>query len=161
VIKPAAAVQQAPLSSQQARLWFLSRLDPGNPSYALRAAVRVGGVLRIDVLQRALDGVVSRHAALRTVFAEHGGVPVQIVHAGTTAAMRVVTLAEAPGRSSESLLHDAIAADASDPFDLTRGPLLRTLVLRMSADQHVIVFAMHHIVSDGWSIRLDLPWCWH
>src|SRR6185295_252547 len=140
---------EAPLSSQQKRLWFLARLDPSNPSYTIPAAVRVSGPLDLDLLRRAFDALVSRHDVLRTVFVERGGVPTAVV----VDAMPTPIEVEEAGGTEASVRHRATAI-VEAPLDLERGPLLRVGVLRRSPIDHLVVLAMHHIVSDAWSMAI-------
>jgi amino acid adenylation domain-containing protein len=140
---------ESPLSSQQKRLWFLARLDPSNSSYTIPGAVRVSGPLHLDLLQRAFDGLVSRHEALRTVFVERGGVPTAIV---AKAGPVHIEIEEIDG--DEAFVLRRATAIVDRPFDLARGPLLRVGVLRRSPADHLIVLAIHHIVSDAWSMSM-------
>ncbi|HVS01124.1 MAG TPA: condensation domain-containing protein, partial [Thermoanaerobaculia bacterium] len=134
-----------PLSFSQQRLWFLDRLTPGSPAYNLSSAVRLSGPLCAGALRLALNEVVHRHEVLRARFEEIGGQPVQVAAPVLEIALPLVDLGEVG--------IDILAVEEGRrPFDLTRGPLLRALLLRRSADEHVLLFTMHHAVSDGWSI---------
>ena len=141
-----------PLSFAQQRLWLLQQLDPDSPAYVMPGALRMAGPLDVGALERALNEVVRRHESLRTTFAVVDGEPRQIVHA----AMHVPLIPEDLGaRGGEARLAEArrIAFDESRrPFDLVAGPLLRARLLRLAAQDHVLVIAAHHIVSDGWSL---------
>jgi amino acid adenylation domain-containing protein len=158
-----------PLSFNQRRLWFLDRLAPGDPAYNIHAALHLRGPLDIAALERALNEVVRRHESLRTTFVEEGGLPVQriapelalplTVHdlsdPETAAAVHGPAPEPPPGafsphaRESEALR--LAEAEAMRPFDLARGPLLRTSLLRLAPDEHIALLAIHHIVADRWS----------
>ncbi|HEX2094416.1 MAG TPA: condensation domain-containing protein, partial [Longimicrobiaceae bacterium] len=141
-----------PLSFAQQRLWFLDRLEPGSPTYNLPRALRLCGRLHARVLERALGEIVRRHEALRTVFAEVGGEPVQLVRPAVAAPLPVVDLSAASEEAQEATARRLFQEEARRPFDLERGPLLRTRLLRLSPEEHVLFLSMHHIVSDGWSM---------
>ncbi|MER8187947.1 amino acid adenylation domain-containing protein, partial [Kitasatospora sp. NPDC094015] len=134
-----------PLSFAQQRLWFLDRLVPGSGSYNMPDAFRVRGQLDVTALQFAVDTVVARHESLRTTFTEQDGTPWQVIHPGLEVPVRVVEAAD-----QEAALALA-GAEAQEPFDLERGPLMRVLVIRLSADECWLSLTLHHIVSDGWS----------
>ncbi|HYG62721.1 MAG TPA: amino acid adenylation domain-containing protein, partial [Thermoanaerobaculia bacterium] len=136
-----------PLSFAQQRLWFLDRLEPGRPTYNMPAALRVEGTLSAGVLARCLEEIESRHEALRTVFAELEGAPVQVVRPPAPFRLPVVDLSGLPDREAAAL---ALAGEeATRPFGLARGPLLRCLLLRLGEGDHVLALTLHHIAGDG------------
>ncbi|MFF5858750.1 non-ribosomal peptide synthase/polyketide synthase [Streptomyces sp. NPDC012751] len=136
----------APLSYAQQRLWFLDRFEPGSTEYTTLSAVRLRGPLDTAALRTALDGLVARHEALRTTFAEHDGQARQIVHPPRPVDLPVTDLVD------DAALDGLLDREAATPFDLTTGPLLRARLARLAADEHVLVLAVHHIVTDGWSV---------
>ncbi|MFF4383569.1 non-ribosomal peptide synthase/polyketide synthase [Kitasatospora sp. NPDC001547] len=139
-----------PPSFVQQRLWFLDRLRPGDPRYNSAVALRFTGPLDRTALAAALTTVVARHEALRTVFAEHDGRPVQTVEPAGPVELPV--LAPAAGES----LDDVLLREYSRPFDLARGPLLRALLVAEAEHSHVLQLTAHHIVTDGWSMGVVL-----
>ncbi|MDA5588696.1 amino acid adenylation domain-containing protein [Burkholderia pseudomallei] len=144
--------EPAPMSFAQQRLWFLARMGGLGDAYHMPIAVRLRGALDVDALQRALSRIVSRHDALRTTFALEGEQPVQRVHADDGAGLRLRIddlrgCADAGARRARIL-----AGQASEPFDLARGPLVRGALVREADDVHTLCVTIHHIVSDGWSI---------
>ncbi|WP_366934966.1 non-ribosomal peptide synthase/polyketide synthase [Pyxidicoccus fallax] len=141
-----------PLSFAQQRLWFLDRLEPGSPFYNIPAALRLDGALDVEALGRALQELVHRHEALRTTFHVHEDAPVQAVHAHAELPLPVVDLGHLPEEEREARALKLAYEEAQKPFDLTRAPLLRTTLLRLSERRHVLLFTVHHIVADGWSI---------
>ncbi len=153
-IRPRARGADAPLSSQQKRLWFLHQLDRANSSYVIPGAVRVTGPLDVAVLQRALDQLVARHESLRTVFAERDGRPVQVILDAAPADLEVEPIDREAASDLEAALRDRAIEALAAPFDLARGPLVRARVLTVSPANHLVVLAMHHIVSDGWSMAV-------
>ena len=141
-----------PTSFAQQRLWFLDQLDPGNASYNIPTAVRLGGDLDVPALRRAFNEVVRRHEVLRTTFAAEGGVPRQVIAPGLDLAVPIVELEGTPESDREAQSRRLIEEEARRPFDLARGPLLRASLIRLAKREHVILVTMHHIASDGWSI---------
>ncbi|HVR99805.1 MAG TPA: condensation domain-containing protein, partial [Thermoanaerobaculia bacterium] len=139
----------APLSFSQQRLWFLDRLTPGSPAYNLFSAVRLSGPLRVEALQLALDEIVRRHEVLRVHFETAGDQPVQVVAPALDLVLPMVDLG---GVAEDEAVVSLALEEAARPFDLSRGPLLRATLLRRSTAEHVLLFTMHHAVSDGWSI---------
>jgi amino acid adenylation domain-containing protein len=151
-IEPAAREGGLPLSFAQQRLWFLEQLGNLGSTYHVRAPLRLRGALDRAALGRALDEIVARHEALRTTFADTDGVPEQRI---APAAACGFALAEHDlgGRSdADAELDRLMDEEAGAPFDLERGPLVRGALVRLAADDHVLLLTMHHIVSDGWSM---------
>ncbi|HSR26342.1 MAG TPA: condensation domain-containing protein, partial [Candidatus Eisenbacteria bacterium] len=136
-----------PLSVAQRRIWLLDELDPGNPGYNVRLAVRLDGEVDVDLLRRGLHEVVRRQAAMRTTIVRAGDGAAQMVRAPAPVPMPVVDLAGA----GEAEVRRRVREQAARPFDLARGPLLRASLLRLGATEHVLALAFHHSVVDEWS----------
>ncbi|MFC9930075.1 non-ribosomal peptide synthase/polyketide synthase [Streptomyces sp. NPDC127190] len=136
----------APLSYAQQRLWFLDRFEPGSTEYTTLSVLRLRGWLDLAALRTALDGLVARHEALRTTFTEDGGEARQVVHPPRPVDLPVEDLQD------RAALDALLEREAGTPFDLATGPLLRARVARQAPDEHVLVLAVHHIVTDGWSV---------
>src|SRR5436309_5776612 len=137
---------EAPLSFAQERLWFLDRLTPGSATYNIPAAVRLSGVLRLEVFARCWREILRRHDSLRTRFETRDGIPVQVIDRQPTAGSELVLVdlralpEEARRRAENALVH----ADAARPFDLARGPVARATLLRQTAGEHVLLLTLHH-----------------
>ncbi|MBZ4423348.1 non-ribosomal peptide synthetase, partial [Myxococcus sp. RHSTA-1-4] len=141
-----------PLSFAQQRLWFLDRLQPGSAFYNIPFAVRIDGELHREALTRALQELVRRHEALRTSFhGQEDGEAVQVVHPDVELALPLVDLGEVPESQRDAEARRLAFAEAQKPFDLTRAPLLRATLVRLTEQRHVLLVTVHHIVSDGWS----------
>jgi amino acid adenylation domain-containing protein/non-ribosomal peptide synthase protein (TIGR01720 family) len=143
-----------PLSFAQQRLWFIDQLQPGNTAYNIPFAVRLRGSLDAAALAASLDGVVSRHEALRTTFELRdleSGEPLQIIAPAAPRPLPVIDLSALPDPLPLGTAVHLAAAEAGRPFDLARGPLLRTLLLRLAPEEHALLLTLHHAVSDGWS----------
>ena len=153
-LAPVERTDALPLSFAQQGLWFLDRLQPGSAFYNVPAAVRLSGPLDAPALERALGQVVRRHEPLRTRFAEVDGAPVQVVDPFRGFTLPVEDLSALPAAEREAEARRRAGDDASRPFDLAAGPLFRAALLRLAADEHVLLVAMHHAVTDGWSLEL-------
>jgi hypothetical protein len=136
------------LSYAQQRLWFLDQLHPGTPFYNIRTAVRLRGKLDTSALEKALRGLVERHEALRTRFPVVDGEAVQDVLASCELELERV---DADG---EAEARRVIEKAAARPFDLSTGPLMRAVLVRVGDGEHLLLLSMHHIVSDGWSMGI-------
>ena len=152
--RPAADGAPLPLSSGQRRLWFLDRLEPGDPTFNVYLAARLTGPLDPAALARALHEVVRRHEPLRARFEERAGAPVQVIPPDLPPALPLTDLRSLRPGARAAEAERLAAAEARRPFDLARGPLLRALLLRLAAEEHWLVLALHHIVADGWSLDL-------
>jgi amino acid adenylation domain-containing protein len=144
------------LSFAQERLWFLSQLEPENVAYNMPDAVRVKGSLDLDSLERTLQEIVRRHELLRTRFVSVNGEPQQIIESTVAVQLPVTDLSHLPEQEREPEARRLALTEAQHHFDLSRGPLLRVKPLRLASQDHVLVFNMHHIVSDQWSVGILL-----
>ncbi|MES2936877.1 MAG: non-ribosomal peptide synthase/polyketide synthase [Pseudomonadota bacterium] len=143
-----------PLSFAQQRLWFLDRFEPGSAQYNMAAALRLQGTLDGDALRHALNAVVVRHESLRTRFLAVDGEPVQAIAPELALPLPVTDLGGLAPEQRQQRAGELASDEALRPFDLEHGPLLRTQLLRLAAEDHVLLVTMHHIVSDGWSMRV-------
>ncbi|MEM9292996.1 MAG: amino acid adenylation domain-containing protein [Acidobacteriota bacterium] len=155
-VAPSAAVaeSEAELSYAQRRLWFLEQLEPGSAAYNSYTTVEARGGLRFRALQRSLDALVRRHESLRTYFLAREGRPRQVVEPPRPCSLPLVDLSGLGASQAEAVALQLAGAEARRPFDLAATPLLRMLVLRFSAQTHWLLQSMHHIISDGWSVRV-------
>ena len=143
-----------PLSSAQKRLWFLDQLESGSAFYNIPAALRLLGELDVLALEAALQRIVDRHESLRTRFTTLVDDPVQVVEAEVSLPLPEVDLSGLPEPFRRQESRRVAAVEAGRAFDLAKVPLLRWRLLRLAPRQNVLVLAMHHIVSDGWSVGI-------
>ncbi|HVR99815.1 MAG TPA: amino acid adenylation domain-containing protein [Thermoanaerobaculia bacterium] len=150
------AVESAghPLSYSQERLWFLDRLTPGSAAYNIPSPLRIRGPLDPAILERSFDEVVRRHESLRTRFADRDGEPVQSVDPPARWPLPEIDLTGLPEARRRPEAERWMEEEGGWPFDLTRGPLLRTLLLRIDREELLLLLTLHHIISDGWSISV-------
>ncbi|HEX3282864.1 MAG TPA: amino acid adenylation domain-containing protein [Pyrinomonadaceae bacterium] len=144
----------APLSFYQQGLWVLSQLMPETSLYHVPKAVRLTGALDVAALKKTLDHLVQRHEALRTTFATTEGVPMQVVREQLELALPIVDLSELDEAERELETARVLREETRRPFDLAQGPLIRALLVRLAENEHVLLIAMHHIITDGWSIGI-------
>src|SRR6185436_13717827 len=142
------------LSYAQQRLWFIDRLEGGSSQYNLPGAVRVKGDLDEAAFARALRTIVARHESLRTVFREVNGQVVQVVREGVDFTLEERDLSGLGEEGREKEVRHLALEDARRPFDLSRDLMLRVGLLKLSEEEHVVLFNMHHIASDGWSMEV-------
>jgi acyl carrier protein len=140
-----------PLSFAQERLWFIDRLRPGSPVHNLRAVFRLTGALNVAVLEKSLQEVIHRHEILRTTFPAVAGQPVQVISPEGAVKLEVIELGTLPPQQQEAEVQRLARAQVQQPFDLSQGPLMRLTLLRLAAEEHILLRTIHHIINDRWS----------
>ena len=137
-----------PLSFSQQRLWFLDQYEGGQTTtYNLPIILRVRGELSVDALEWAFNKIIVRHQILRTSFADEGNETFQVI-APKLALKLVVQACDA------NELDAALDKEVYQSFDLSKGTLIRVGLFRLEKQEHVLTVCQHHIISDGWSLRL-------
>ena len=144
MVRPA----KIPLSFAQQRLWFLNRLEGAQATYNIPVALRLSGRLDRAALEAALGDLVERHETLRTIFPEEQGIPRQEILDAKSVDWRLKGM-----RLTEEGLQEELAGAGRQGFDLTREVPWRAYLFEIKEDEHVLLFVMHHIASDGWSMR--------
>ena len=155
-LHPFSRMEDMPLSFAQQRLWFLDQFEPGSLVYTIPLAVRLQGDLKVAALEQSLDMLAQRHEVLRTTFHTVEGRPVQRISPTPSILLPIVDVTSLPENRREMQVQRLVQADALSSFDLARGPLLRTCLLRLNPQEHVLLVNTHHIVSDGWSLGVLL-----
>ena len=143
-----------PLSFAQQRLWFLDQLTPNNPFYNCPGAVRLEGGLNLRALESAINEIVRRHEVLRTRFEVVGGAPTQVIDEWGPRKLQVEDLKSLGREERDKEARRIVREDAMKGFDLNRGPLIRVKALELEEEDHVLLYTMHHIVSDAWSMEV-------
>lgn len=151
LIQPRDPARPAPLSRGQEQLWVAESLADGQPLYNVPYGLRLRGDLEVSALRAALDGIVARHAILRTVYRrrDDSGLE-QIVEPAGPVALPVEEAAD------EEAAFAAAQREAAAPLDLLDGPVLRGRLFRIAADDHLLVLVVHHIATDAWSVGVLL-----
>ncbi|HEU4883622.1 MAG TPA: amino acid adenylation domain-containing protein [Longimicrobium sp.] len=152
-LRPVVRGGPLPLSYAQQRLWFLHQMEPENPFYNIPAAVRLSGTLDADALRHALREIVHRHEALRTTFLATADGSAQVVHpAPHDFDLPFHDFSRLPHPQAEEEAMRVARAEAETPFDLARDRMLRAVLVRLAAGEHLLVLNLHHVAGDGWSI---------
>ncbi|MFH8793724.1 non-ribosomal peptide synthase/polyketide synthase [Streptomyces sp. NPDC017941] len=153
-IPPAPRNRPLPLSSAQRRLWFLDDLSDGGSEYNTGVALRLRGEPDVAALRRALDRLAARHDALRTTFDTVDGQGVQRVSGDAALPLRTADVRELPAERRAEAAERLLTDELSRPYDLAKGPLTRALLVHRADDDHLLLLAQHHIVTDGWSVGI-------
>ena len=143
---------ELPVSQSQARIWYMHQLAPKSAAYSIAAPVRFTGVLHREALTRSLNEMVQRHESLRTTFRNSEGKPVQVIASTLRLEMPQIDLRTEPEDVRIKESKRILSEEASRPFDLENGPLIRVMLLRLGDEDHVLFINMHHVISDQWSM---------
>ena len=141
-----------PVSFAQQRLWFLHQLAPDTPSYNCGGALRLHAAIDPNLLRRSVNEIIRRHEVLRTTFQVIEGRPVQVVSGALEIELPVIDLSDSP--LPRAKIESLVAEEVRRPFDLTSGPLLRVTLMVAGPSDAIIILAMHHIISDAWSMQV-------
>ncbi|MBE9178538.1 amino acid adenylation domain-containing protein [Oculatella sp. LEGE 06141] len=151
-LQPRDRTQPLPLSFAQQRLWFLAQLEPDSPFYNVPVAVRVQGVLNVAVLRRSLEAIIDRHEVLRTAFERVEGHPVPVVSTAIALPLPLIDLQDVSSVQQAIEVNRWAQVEAQQPVPLDCSPLLRVKLIRLQAQEHVLLLTLHHLVADGWSM---------
>jgi thioesterase domain-containing protein len=141
-----------PATVGQQGFWYLDQLQPGNPAYNIAVRFRLQGALDVDALVRAMNEIVRRHEALRTVLGVVDGVPVQVILPRLSITIPRDDLRDVSDALRAARAQERATEEGRRRFDLAKGPLVRARLLRLEDEEHVLLVTVHHVVSDGWSI---------
>jgi amino acid adenylation domain-containing protein len=153
-IEPVSRDGELPLSFAQERLWFLNQLEPDNPFYNVYVALQLKGSLHVKALEQSINEIVQRHEVLRTTFPQKDGKAFQVIAPSLTIPLPMIDLKHLSEPEQSYEVKRLAVQEARVPFDLAKGPLVRVTLLELVQDKHVMLFTMHHIVSDGWSMGI-------
>jgi amino acid adenylation domain-containing protein len=144
----------APLSPMQRQVYFLDRMGSG-AAYNMSASLSLTGPVDHRSLARALQELCRRHESLRTRFLLYGDGPVQMVDPPPPEpVLEIIDLRDLPGERRASEAETLMAEAAARPFDLERGPLFRSALIRVAEEESILLLTMHHMVCDGWSVAV-------
>lgn len=141
-----------PCSLGQQALWYLDRLNPGNPAWNIAVRFRITGALNTEILHRAIGQILARHEILRTTFTLVDAKPMQLVHDSAHIPLPITDLTALPLTDRDAQEERVTIEEAARRFDLKTGPLVRVRLLKLAENEGMLLFTIHHIVSDGWSI---------
>jgi amino acid adenylation domain-containing protein len=155
-IKPTERDGNTPLSFNQQQFWLLDQASPDPSAYNVQTGLQIAGPLNVEKLQRTIDIIVRRHEILRTSISSIDGSPAQVIGAAMPMALPRSDFSHLSPEQCELATERAVSDEAVLRFDLSKGPLFRTRLLKLSDDNHILIITLHHIVCDGWSINLLL-----
>ncbi|HLP88085.1 MAG TPA: amino acid adenylation domain-containing protein [Nostocaceae cyanobacterium] len=151
-IKPVNRNGNLPLSFAQGRLWLLQQLNPDSYIYNMPAAVRLSGELNVDILEQSINEIIRRHEVLRTTFILENDQPLQVILPQIQINIPVINLQELTTATRETEIQRLSIEEFQLPFNFTQAPLFRCKLLQLDPQEHILLFTIHHIVFDGWSI---------
>ncbi|MGE5400776.1 MAG: amino acid adenylation domain-containing protein, partial [Ignavibacteriales bacterium] len=143
-----------PLSFAQQRLWFLDKLHPGLTAYNIPTAIKVKGNFDLIKFTGAVKTIIRRHEALRTIFAESAGKPVQIIADEIDPDITIININAGSESQKITEAYKIAHEEIQKPFQLDKGPLFRISVMMLSGEEFVLLFVLHHIIADGWSMGI-------
>jgi len=166
LLRPREGNEPVLLSFAQERLWFLDQINPGDVSSNISRGIRMVGALNRRVLEEAIAASIARHDSLRTTFArtevsaDTDGQPMQLIAATRQSELPLIDLSSVPSREREKKAKEIARTEVQHPFDLTLGPLLRTTLLKLDEQEHVLLLTTHRIVIDESSTDLFFREVW-
>lgn len=143
-----------PASSTQQYFWFLDQLELENPIYIVPLLLRFSGPLNVHWLEESIQAVIQRHEALRTIFKLAQGQIIQVIKDSLWISLSVTNFESFPESVREEEMQRFLQQQLTRRFDISRGPLLQTSLLRLAEQNHLLLVVMHHIISDGWSLGI-------
>ncbi|MBV8842651.1 MAG: amino acid adenylation domain-containing protein, partial [Bryobacterales bacterium] len=146
-IAPVPRDQSLPLSIAQQRLWILDQLEPNNPLYNVPRAIRMTGSLDAGALCSALNSVVRRHEVLRTTYTVEHDEPIQVIAPELNVTLPLVDLSSLTPAERENEAQRIIQKECSKPFHLAQDHIFRCLLLKLSAQEHILFINLHHIAT--------------
>ena len=153
-LRPISRTGPLPVSFAQQRLWFFDRMQPGTSHYNIALALRLRGAMDQRALTRALDALTQRHESLRTCIREEDGNPLVEIKQDVGTSVRFVDLSHLRPDAREREGGLLAVARAQEPFDLAHGPMARFLIVKLAADDCLLLICMHHVAADGWSLSV-------
>ncbi len=142
------------LSFGQQRLWFMSELEPDSPVYHITWSVKLTGQLDLDALQKTLNAIVTRHEALRTIFTLIDSKPVQIITENDQVQIPLIDLTDIPSDIQEDEVQNRLQEESRRPFNLSSDLMIRATLFKLQEQEFVLLFVLHHIATDGWSMGI-------
>jgi len=155
-IQPSLREDPLPLSFAQERLWFFDQLQPGNPAYNISSAFSLSGDLHIIALEQALRELVNRHEVLRTTFPQVDGRPIQKISDDPDLVLYLEDCRHLSVKEQEEATRLLLQQVANTSFRLGEGPLWKFTLIRQGETRWVLMFVIHHIVTDAWSMNIFL-----
>ncbi|CQR31068.1 putative AMP-dependent synthetase / ligase [Thiomonas arsenitoxydans] len=143
-----------PTSLSQRRMWVIQQFHPDSVAYNITAPLRLRGTLDLSLFRQTLDLLIARHEGLRTQFALRNQEPAQIILPASPASLEFIDLRGIDESDREQTARQIAQAFAAQPFDLATAPLFRVALLRTRENEHVLLWVLHHTISDNWAISV-------
>jgi acyl carrier protein len=153
-IEPAEEKEFYELSYNQKRLWIIHQLEPESASYHLPVMMALRQGVEEAVVKKVLHKLVERHESFRTCFADFHNEPVQLVKKRVNIPFEVIDISTFEKEEKEKKIEHVYVETSTTPFDLFNAPLLRSVLLKVNREENLLIFNMHHIISDGWSMEI-------
>lgn len=148
--------QAIPASLSQQRLWFLQQLNPQSTAYNMPLALRFSRPLKASKAEKAIQRLIQRHQPLRTTFVDTEGEACLQLHDGHDWQLPTLDFSRLPASRAEQQAADQIQLLTNQVFDLQQGPLIKAVLIKLTAGEHILAFCLHHIIIDGWSVNILL-----
>ena len=144
------------LSYAQKRLWFLQKRNPDSQAFNMPERVTLNEKVEEAVVRQVLKKLIDRHESLRTYFTEAAGKVVQKIVPGTNidVPLELVNSSGLPPEQQQAQRLKLLVEESRVPFHLEIPPLLRVKLIKYSENEYDLVFNMHHLISDGWSMEV-------
>ncbi|BBD60567.1 amino acid adenylation domain-containing protein [Nostoc sp. HK-01] len=154
-LSPSQGIVTLPLTEVQKELWFMAQIG-GNASraYNQSMAIHLRGSFKLEAVYQAIQTVINRHEALRTTFSSESNY--QLIHPKLTIDIPYIDFSTLDGQHCQAELAKFLKQEAQENFDLEKAPLLRFHIIKLKSNHHLLVFTVHHIVADGWSMAIVL-----
>ncbi len=156
ISKTTLGMEKTKLSFAQQRLWFLDRLNLQSIQYNLAIGLVLKGSLNIDALNESFNAIIKRHKVLQAYFVEDNGQPVQVFNQEVKMPMEFIDLQNIPYNNRKAKVVQLAEQEAKTPFNLEKCPLIRSKLVTVDQNEHILILVVHHIVFDGWSFGILL-----
>ncbi|BAZ00088.1 amino acid adenylation domain-containing protein [Tolypothrix tenuis PCC 7101] len=153
-IRPRANRDSALLSYPQQSLWFLHQLEPNRSDYHISQAVHLTGTLNVEALQQSLDAIVVRHEVLRTNYISENGEPIQVISPPRPVELQIIDLQDCPQSEQETAVKEYLNQETQRIFHLSEDLMLRGCLLKIAAEEHILLLVTQHIATDGESMAV-------
>ncbi|TCK55875.1 non-ribosomal peptide synthase protein (TIGR01720 family)/amino acid adenylation domain-containing protein [Flavobacterium sp. 90] len=152
-IQPVEEQENYPISFAQKRLWISSQYAEASLAYMMPKIIDLSGELDLEIFEKAVNAVIERHESLRTIFKEEeNGEVRQWILQREDLGFKILNLDFSKEQNSQELFNEFVQKDSYELFDLSKGPLIRATLVKISDEKYCFYYVMHHIISDGWSM---------
>jgi amino acid adenylation domain-containing protein len=151
IIKPRSSNSFIPLSFAQQRMWFIDKLNEGSMQYNMPVTFKLTGPFDLELFKKVLMELVQRHEILRTNYLDSPQGPIQVVTSPKEIVVNYIELSEEELKVQEKSAASYIRQECEGVFNLQQDLMIRLTCIKLADEEHIIIFNVHHIASDGWS----------